>query len=90
MNRGFGALICIDGGTSGCKYTRIQLGYVTIKPLEEIRRVKSNIDTESIVELETAEVTQAGTKGYECKGDVIFTGEIHATIVRIYQNVSRN
>ena len=63
---------------------RIYLGYVTIKPLEEIRRVKSNSDTESMVELETAEVTQAGTKGYKCEGDVVFAGEIHATIVRIY------
>ena len=55
-----------------------------------IRRMKSNSDTESMVELETAEVTQAGTKGYECEGDVIFAREIHAIIVHIYWNVSRN
>ena len=52
--------------------------------------MKSNSDTESMVELETAEVAQAGTKGYKCEGDVVFAGEIHATIVRIYRNVSRN
>ena len=39
-----------------------------MKPLEEIRRVKSNSDTESMVKLETAEVAQAGMKGYEMWG----------------------
>ena len=63
---------------------------MTIGPLEEIYRLKNGSNTESVVELETAEVTQAGTKGYECEGDVIFAREIHATIVRIYRNVSRN
>ena len=52
--------------------------------------MKSNSNTESVVKLETAEVAQAGTKGYECEGDVIFAGEIHAIVVRIYLNVSRN
>ena len=36
-----------------------------MKTLEEIHRVKSNNDIESMVELETAEVAQAGTKGYK-------------------------
>ena len=52
--------------------------------------MKSNSNTELVVELETAEVAQAGTKGYECEGDVIFAGEIHAIAERIYQNTSRN
>ena len=52
--------------------------------------MKSNSDTESMVELETAEVAQAGTKGYMCEGDVVFAGEIHAVTVCIYQDVSRN
>ena len=63
---------------------------MTIGPLEEIYRVKSDSNTELVVELETAEVAQAGTKGYECEGDVIFAREIHAIMVHIYQNVSRN
>ena len=63
---------------------------MTIGPLEEIYRLKNGSNTESVVKLETAEVTQAGTKGYECERDVIFAGEIHATIVCIYRNVSRN
>ena len=52
--------------------------------------MKSNSNTELVVELETAEVAQAGMKGYKCEGDVVFAGEIHATIVHIYRNVSRN
>ena len=52
--------------------------------------MKSNSNTESVVELETAEVTQAGTKEYECKGDVVFAREIHAIAVCIYQNTSCN
>ena len=63
---------------------------MTIGPLEEIYRLKSGSNTELVVELETAEVTQAGTKGYECESDVIFAREIHAVMVRIYQNVSHN
>ena len=63
---------------------------MTIGPLEEVCRLKSDSNTESVVEIETAEVAQAGTKGYECEGDVIFAREIHAITVRIYQNVSRN
>ena len=63
---------------------------MTIGPLEEIYRLKSGSNTELVVELETAKVTQAGTKGYECEGDVIFAREIHAITVRIYQNVSHN
>ena len=50
--------------------------------------MKSDSNTESVVELETAEVAQAGTN--ECEGDVIFSGEIHAIAVRIYQNASCN
>ena len=46
--------------------------------------MKNNSDTESVVELETAEVTQAGMKGYKCEGDVIFTREIHVIAGRIY------
>ena len=52
--------------------------------------MKNNSDTESVVELETAEVAQAEMKGYECEDDVIFTKEIHVIAVRIYQNASRN
>ena len=52
--------------------------------------MKTNSDTESVVELETTEVAQAGMKGYECEGDVIFAREIHATAEHIYQNASRN
>ena len=52
--------------------------------------MKSNSDTELMVKLETAEVAQAGTKGYKCEGDIVFAGEIHATIVHIYRNVCRN
>ena len=52
--------------------------------------MKNNSNTESVVELETAEVAQAGTKGYECGGDVVFAGEIHAIAVHIYLNASRN
>ena len=63
---------------------------MTIGPTEEIYRLKSGSNTESVVELETAKVTQAGMKGYECEGDVIFAREIHVILVRIYQNVSRN
>ena len=63
---------------------------MTIRPLEEICRMKSDSNIESVVKLETAKVAQAGTKGYECEGDVIFAREIHAIMVHIYQNVSRN
>ena len=52
--------------------------------------MKCNSNTESVVELETTEVAQAGTKGYECEGNVIFAGEIHAIAEHIYQNTSRN
>ena len=52
--------------------------------------MKSNSNTESVVELETTEVAQAGTKGYKCEGDIIFPGEIHAIAVHIYLNASRN
>ena len=43
-----------------------------------------------MVEIETAKVTLAGTKGCEREGDIIFGGEIHAIAVRIYLNASRN
>ena len=52
--------------------------------------MKSNSNTELVVELETTEVAQAGTKGYECEGDVVFAGEIHAIAGCIYLNASRN
>ena len=52
--------------------------------------MKSDSNTESVVELETAKVAQAGTKGYKYEGDVIFAREIDAIAVRIYQNASRN
>ena len=48
-----------------------------------------NSNTESMVEIETAEVTQAGTKGCKCEGDIIFARELHAIAVHIYLNVSR-
>ena len=63
---------------------------MALRPLEEIYRLKSNSSTESVVELETTEVTQAGTKGYECEGDIVFARELHAIAARIYLNVSRN
>ena len=63
---------------------------MTLRPLEEVYRLKCNSSTESVVELETAEVTQAGTKGCEREGDIIFTRELHAIAARIYLNVSRN
>ena len=63
---------------------------MTIGPTEEIYRLKSGSNTESVVELETTEVAQAGMKGYECEGDVIFAREIHAIAGRIYQNASCN
>ena len=52
--------------------------------------MKSNSSTESVVKLETAEVTQAGMKGYECEGDIVFAGEIHVIAVCIYLNASCN
>ena len=63
---------------------------MTIGPPEEIYRLKSGSNTESVVTLKTAEVAQAGMKGCKCEGDVIFAGEIHPVFVRIYQNVSHN
>ena len=52
--------------------------------------MKCNSSTESVVELETAKVTQAGTKGCKREGDIVFAREIHAIAVCIYLNVSRN
>ena len=52
--------------------------------------MKNNSNTESVVELETAEVTQAGTKGCEREGDIIFAGELHVIVLRIYVNMSCN
>ena len=49
-----------------------------------------NSGTESVVEIETAEATQAGTKGCEHEGDIIFTRELHAIAVHIYVNTSCN
>ena len=49
-----------------------------------------NSGTESVVKIETAEATQAGTKGCEREGEIIFTGELHAIAVHIYLNASRN
>ena len=43
-----------------------------------------------MVELETAKVTQAGTKVLEREGDIVFAREIHAIAVRIYLNASCN
>ena len=63
---------------------------MALRPLEEVYRLKSNSSTESVVELETAKVTQAGTKGYEREGDIVFAGELHAIAVHIYLNASRN
>ena len=63
---------------------------MTLKPLEEVCRLKCNSSTESVVELETAEVTQAGMKGCEREGDIVFAGELHAIAARIYLNVSCN
>ena len=47
---------------------------MALRPLEEVCRLKSNSSTESVVKLETTEVTQAGTKGYEHEGDIVFAG----------------
>ena len=63
---------------------------MALRPLEEVYRLKSNSSTESVVKLETAEVAQAGTKGYEREGDIVFAGEIHVIAVCIYLNASRN
>ena len=63
---------------------------MALRPLEEVCRLKSNSNTELVVELETAEVTQAGTKGYKREGDIVFTGEIHVIAVGIYLNLSCN
>ena len=63
---------------------------MALRPLEEVYRLKSNDSTESVVELETTEVAQAGTKGYEREGDIVFARELHAIAARIYLNVSRN
>ena len=52
--------------------------------------MKSNSNTELVVELAITEVTQAGMKGYEGEGDVIFAREIHAIAMRIYLNASHN
>ena len=63
---------------------------MTLRPLEEVYRLKCDISTESVVELETTKVTQAGTKGYKGVGYIVFAGELHAIAARIYLNVSRN
>ena len=63
---------------------------MALRPLEEVCRLKSSSSTESVVELETTEVTQAGTKGYGCEGDIVFAGELHVIAAHIYLNVSRN
>ena len=49
-----------------------------------------NSSTELVVEIETAEATQAGTKGCEREGDIIFAGELHVIVLRIYVNMSCN
>ena len=49
-----------------------------------------NSNTESVVAIETAEATQAGTKGCEREGNIIFAGELHAIVLRIYVNMSSN
>ena len=49
-----------------------------------------NSGTESVVEIETTEATQAGMKGCECEGDIIFTGELHVLSLHIYVNTSCN
>ena len=46
--------------------------------------------TESMVELEIAKATQAGTRRFECEGDMIFTGELHVMVLHIYVNTSCN
>ena len=63
---------------------------MALRPLEEVYRLKSNSSTESVVELETAEVAQAGMKGYEHEGNIVFAREIHAIAVHIYLNASCN
>ena len=63
---------------------------MTLRPLEEVYRLKCNSITELVVKLETAEVTQAGKKGCEREGDIVFARELHAIAARIYLNVSHN
>ena len=38
----------------------------------EVYRLEYNSGTESVVKIETTEATQAGTKGCEYEGDIIF------------------
>ena len=49
-----------------------------------------NSNTELVAEIENAEATQAGTKGWEREGDIVFTGELHVVALRIYVNTSCN
>ena len=63
---------------------------MALRPLEEIYRLKSNSSIESVVELETTKVTQAGMKGCEREGDIVFTRELHVIAVGIYLNLSCN
>ena len=49
-----------------------------------------NSGTESVVEIEIAEATQAGTEGCEHEGNIIFARELHAIALRIYVNMSCN
>ena len=49
-----------------------------------------NSGTESVVEIETAEATQAGMEGCEREGDIIFARELHVIAVHIYVNMSHN
>ena len=49
-----------------------------------------NSDAELVVELETTETTQAGTKRFECESDIIFARELPVMALHIYVNTSCN
>ena len=56
----------------------------------EVYRLGYSSDAESVVELETAKTTQAGTKRFECESNIIFAGQLHVMALRIYVNTSCN
>ena len=75
----------------GCMYTHENVARVDkSKTSVEVYRLGYSSDAESVVELETDETTQAGTKGFKCESDMIFARELHVIALRIYVNTSCN
>ena len=60
------------------------------KTLQKVYRSCCNSITESVIKQETTETTQAGMKGYECEGEMIFTRKLQVFTLCIYMNTTCN